>query len=73
MMVGLGMGLGWIFWIVIIGGAIWLISRQINSGSSNKSQARSGQHNDTPLDILKKRYARGEITESEFKEMRKNL
>lgn len=72
-MVGLGMGLGWIFWVVIIGGAIWLISRQFNTGATNQSTHQRANQTETPRDILKKRYARGEITEDEFKEMKRNL
>lgn len=30
-------------------------------------------HDDTPLDILKKRYARGDITREEFNSMKKEL
>lgn len=67
------MGLGWIFWVVIIGGAIWLISRQFNNGTTNQSTHQSANQTEMPLDILKKRYARGEITEDEYKEMRRNL
>jgi len=72
--IGFGMGFGWIFWLIIVGVAIWAVVRITNhnsydhSGFSGKTSQR-----ETPLDILKKRYARGEITDDEFKEMKRNL
>lgn len=54
-----------LFWGLIIFGVIWLI-RQIFSG--NKSLKR-----DNALEILKKRYASGEINQQEFSEMKSAL
>lgn len=71
---GLGMGFGWIFWLIIIGVAIWAVIRLTNQNSPNQQRYPSaGNLQETPLDILKKRYARGEITKEEYHEMRKNL
>lgn len=53
-------GMGWIFWIILLGVVIWFIYYT----SSQISQK------DTPLDILKKRYARGEIDKEEYEEKR---
>ena len=59
---------GWIFmilfWAAIILAIIWLY-RQI------RGTAPVG--GETALDILKKRYASGEITKDEFNEMKKEL
>lgn len=68
-----GMGFGWIFWLIIIGIAIWAVIR-LTDGTGNTTGSSGGPYQqETPLDILKKRYARGDIAESEYKEMRKNL
>ena len=68
-----GMGLwggGWImmifWWILIIGGIIVLVNWL------KKSSGGSPQ-NETPLEILKKRYARGEISKDEFDRMKKDI
>lgn len=61
--------LGWIsmiaFWFLIILGVVALIRYISRSGQNRDSQ--------TPLDILKKRYAHGEIDKKEFEEKKKDL
>lgn len=68
MMNGFGFGgiLSILFWIVIIALAVWLISSLV-------SRTNSQPPAELPLDILKKRYARGEISKTEFDEMRRDL
>src|SRR3990172_10731838 len=60
---------GWVFmiffWLLLVLGVIALISYLSKSGPSKEGQ--------TPLDILKARYARGEINQKEFEEMKKDL
>lgn len=71
---GFGMGFGWIFWLIIIGVAIWAVVRLTNNTSGyHRGFSGTPSSQETPLDILKKRYARGEITKEQFKEMRKDL
>ncbi len=56
-----------IFWAVIIAGMILLIvwaMRQVGAGAD---ASRS------PLDILKERYARGDVTREQFEQMRRDL
>lgn len=67
---GFGMGFGWIFWILILAAIIWAIIR-----FSSQSPRRSGpsQQSEDALEILKKRYARGEIGKEEFEEKKKTL
>ena len=64
------MGFGWIFGLFFIGLIVWVVIALVNKNqNSNQSLPSSG----TPLDILKSRYARGEITKDEFDEMKRNL
>jgi putative membrane protein len=64
---GYGYG-GYLFWFLIIvlaALAFFLIFRQ--------HPGRSGQGGEAALDILKKRYARGEISKEEFESMKKDI
>ncbi len=63
-----GMWFGWVFWIVLIIVIVWVITQV-----SNKNQSTNLNVKETPLDILKKRYAKGEITKEQFEEMKKDL
>lgn len=75
-MMGWGYGnyaMGWLgpmtmllFWGVIIGGIVFLVRGFTRPGND-------GGKGDTALDILKKRYARGELDREEFEKMRKDL
>ena len=66
MMGGSMMILGLIFWILIIAGIILLIKYLWEGGG-----ARRGE--EAALEVLKKRYARGEISKEEFEEKKKDL
>jgi len=59
---GWGMGLGWILGFAVLIIVIWAVSKSINSSHISTSQTKSA------LDILKERYARGEINKYEFEE-----
>jgi putative membrane protein len=63
----MGTGL-WVFWIVLVV-VIVLLVRAFGSGGSAAPPARG----DSPLDILKARYARGEIDDEEFQRRRREL
>ena len=60
----LGMGFGWIFGFVILIIIIWLIVKSFNQTQNNEKSA---------LDILKERYAKGEISKTEFEEKKKDI
>ncbi len=67
---GWGMGgFGWlfmvIFWVLVIIGVIYLIRLVVGTKGEGKTE--------TALDILKKRYARGEINKEEYEEKKKDL
>lgn len=66
---GMNMGVGmWLFWIVFIV-LVVIIVRIITDKSSGQSDSRP----EDPLDILKQRYARGEISKDEFESMKQAL
>ena len=56
-----GMGWGWIIGIFILVAIIWIVVRTTNQ---NRSVKPPDSH--TALDILKERYAKGEISKEEF-------
>lgn len=65
-----GMWLGWLFWIVLIVVAVWAVKAVIDSQRQGPtSQARSGE----ALEILKQRFARGEIDEEEYQRRKAQL
>jgi putative membrane protein len=76
-MMGWGYGMGWfwtiimvVFWIAVIVGIIFLIKWLVISMGTGGRAVRS---EDSPLEILKRRYARGEIEKQEFEEKKKDL
>lgn len=73
---GLGFGLlGWVtmmfFWALVIGGiallVVWLVRQGQPPSASDQGNGR------TALDILRERYARGELTREEYEQVRRDL
>lgn len=65
---GMGFGMVW-YWIIgafILAAIVWLVSRYFNQNSP-ANQSKSA------LEILKERYARGEINKEEFEEKKKQI
>jgi putative membrane protein len=70
--------LGVIFWVAVIFGIIYLIksmtaerkNRPSNPIIPSMNPPSSGE---SPLDILKKRYAKGEVSKEEFERMKNDL
>ena len=58
-----------LFWLVIIGLIIWGV-KYITGQSRTSNSSSTG---DSALDILKKRYAKGEIDREEFEQKKKDL
>lgn len=72
-----GYGMGWfggilmiVFWILIIVGLVFLIKWLIQSTARDKTTGSGGNRS---LEILKERYARGEIDKEEFETKKKDL
>jgi putative membrane protein len=78
---GLGFGLGGIlsvvltilFWAVIIGAVVWLVSSLFSRQTAGHPPISTPPSPESALDILKKRYGRGEITKTEYEDMHRDL
>ena len=70
-----GMWFGWIFWVGIIALIIWLLVNQSNRNRDYYQHQPLPQppKQESPLDIIKMRYAKGEITKEQFEQMKKDL
>jgi putative membrane protein len=67
---GWGMGFGWIFmalfWVLVVLGVVFVVQTAARRGGPPEKA-------ETALDILRKRYAKGEITKEEFEKMKDDL
>ncbi|MDH4231434.1 MAG: SHOCT domain-containing protein [Nitrospirota bacterium] len=67
---GWGMGFGWVFmiflWVLVIFGIFYVIRIVM-------TRAKKENAGESALDILRKRYAKGEITKEEFEKIRDDL
>jgi len=67
---GWGPGFGWIFivlfWALVVFGIIALAKWILARGDAGSGRRR-------PIDILKERYARGEITRDQYEQMRRDV
>ena len=64
---GFGGGLMWLFWIVAIILIVWGVKLAVRIGNQSEEGGISA------LDILKERYAKGEIDQAEYEQKRKTL
>ena len=64
---GYGGGFMWLILLIVIGILIYFVLQ------ASKSKGFTGSTTETPLDILKKRYAKGEITKEEFDRMKADI
>lgn len=70
---GIGMMLmQFLFWAALIVALVFFIRWLVTAGNRGH-QAVAGHDADSALDILKKRYARGEISKEEFQDRRQVL
>lgn len=62
-----GMPMMWFIWLPIFLIIIFAVLKM------NKNNRGNNTPKDSPLDILKKRYAKGEITKEQFEEIKNNI
>jgi putative membrane protein len=64
-----------VFWVGLLGVAVYLIKKIIEGDSSvdNQFQDKEEKTRETPLEVARKRYASGEIGKEEFKEIKREL
>jgi putative membrane protein len=65
--VGGYMWFGWIFWLILLGVIIWAVVTIINK---SQISSRNNQPGESALDILKKRFAKGELTKEQYDQMK---
>ena len=72
-----GGGIGWlgmilclIFFILIIIGVIFLIVWIVKKATYSGNEAKTGS---STLEVLKERYAKGEITKEQYEDVKKDL
>ena len=71
-------GWGWVglfillFWVLILAGIVFHISFLV-AVARRSSGEPAPTPQETPLDILKKRYAQGEITSEQYEQMKRDL
>ena len=66
---GWGMGWWWIIGLIIVVAIVWMVVKGMNQNNSGSG----GEPGKSALDILKERYAKGEIDKQEFEERKKDL
>jgi putative membrane protein len=73
---GIGiLGFGWILmfvvWALVIIGVIFLVKWLVAQDDKTKTAAAKPEN--SPLDILRERYAKGEVDKEEFEQKKKDL
>jgi len=64
---GWGMGFGWIIGLLVVGLIFWLIYTAVQNTNTRRNEI------DSAKEILRKRFARGEISKEEFEKMSEEL
>lgn len=65
---GWGMGWWWIIGLILLVVVIWMVVKAVNT-----QQTTDKKQEKTALDILKERYAKGEIDRQEYEERKRDL
>jgi putative membrane protein len=61
---GFGMGFGFLFWIIVLAAIYYVLTYKSRVTGTQKGSA---------LDVLKQRYARGEIDREEYQRIRQDI
>lgn len=67
-----GGGFMWLFWLIVIGLVIYIVM-QMSGRRDDRNPDKPQSGSDDAMDILKRRYAEGEIDEAEFERRKKEL
>lgn len=73
---GFGMLFILLFLIIVVGLVVWALAQflpRIAGGATTNGATASGPSQDSALDVLRQRYARGEISKAEYDDMRREL
>ncbi len=62
-----------VLWIAIIGLIVWAVVVAVRRSGGTESGGSTGRTEDSALEILKQRYARGEIDKEEYEARKKDL
>ena len=66
------MMLSWVFWFVLLGLLLWALFRWLGARSPNQT-TNTTNTGVSATEILRQRYARGEIDEATYERMRQQL
>ena len=70
---GWGMGYGWPIGIIVLVIVVILLVRLFSSSDKHHNIPSENNHPSSPMEILKRRYASGEISKEEFDSMARDL
>ncbi len=71
MMFGMGLG-GLFFWLIVAGLIVWGWNQVVRANRSRQNDRYLRRYEET-LEILKQRYASGEIDREQFEEMKRTI
>lgn len=69
---GFGVFFGWFFWLLILAVVAYAVLRLMGQSGAHSTGAPT-QMGETPLAILKRRYAAGEINQVQYEAMKSQL
>ncbi len=64
-----------LFWVIVLGAGIWLLAMLFPVARRQRPEMPDGREApiDPAMQVLRQRYAKGEITKEEFEEVRRTL